>query len=53
MGVTEVNIIVKGIGSGRESSIRAFSTKGIELSMIQDVTPSPHNGPKAKKPRRV
>lgn len=53
MGMTEVDVVVRGIGSGRESSIRAFSTKGINVTMIQDKTPSPHNGPKPPKPRRV
>ncbi len=53
MGVTEVDVVVSGVGSGRESSIRAFSSKGIGLSSITDRTPIPHNGPKPKKPRRV
>ena len=53
MGVSEVDVVVSGVGSGRESSIRAFSSKGIGLSSITDKTPIPHNGPKPKKPRRV
>lgn len=53
MGVREVSVVVKGVGSGRESSIRAFSSKGIHLSSIKDVTPVPHNGPRPPKPRRV
>lgn len=53
MGVREVSVIVKGVGSGRESSIRAFSGKGIGLSSIRDVTPVPHNGPRPPRPRRV
>ncbi len=53
MGVGEADIIVIGIGPGRESSIRAFSSKGISLSSIKDKTPVPHNGPRKKKPRRV
>ena len=53
MGVKEVGVVVKGVGPGRESSIRAFSGKGIELSFIKDRTPIPHNGPKPKKPRTV
>jgi len=53
MGVKEANVIVKGIGPGRESSIRAFSAKGIDISSIKDETPVAHNGPRAKKPRRV
>ncbi len=53
MGVKEVSVIVKGVGAGRESSIRAFSTKGIHISGIQDRTPVPHNGPRQPKPRRI
>ena len=53
MGVKEADVVVKGVGSGRESSIRAFSSKGIQILSIKDATPVPHNGPKAKKPRRV
>lgn len=53
MGLKEVGVVVKGVGSGRESSIRAFATKGIGISFIRDVTPVPHNGPRARKPRRV
>jgi small subunit ribosomal protein S11 len=52
-GIKEVNVIVKGVGSGREPLIRAFVSTGIELLSIKDKTPVPHNGPKAKKPRRV
>lgn len=53
MGVREINVIVKGVGSGRESGIRGFISKGINISSIKDATPVPHNGPKPKKPRRV
>ncbi|MBI5140455.1 MAG: 30S ribosomal protein S11 [Candidatus Vogelbacteria bacterium] len=53
MGVREADVVVKGVGSGRESSIRAFSSKGIQILSIKDATPVPHNGPKSKKPRRV
>ena len=53
MGVKEVDVIVSGVGAGRESSIRAFSTKGIHISSIKDRTPVPHNGPRPPKPRRV
>ena len=52
-GVKEVSVTVSGVGAGRESSIRAFSTKGIQISNIKDVTPVPHNGPRPRKPRRV
>lgn len=53
MGVKEVSVVVSGVGAGRESSIRAFSTKGIHISSIKDTTPVPHNGPRPPKPRRV
>jgi len=53
MGVSDIDVIVKGVGAGRESAIRTFASKGIEINSIKDVTPVPHNGPKPKKPRRV
>ena len=51
--VRELEVFVKGVGSGRESSIRALANKGFELVSIKDVTPIPHNGCRPKKPRRV
>jgi small subunit ribosomal protein S11 len=53
IGITEVDVIIKGIGSGRESAVRGFISKGIELSVLQDRTPVPHNGVRPKKARRV
>ncbi|MBI1975818.1 MAG: 30S ribosomal protein S11 [Candidatus Vogelbacteria bacterium] len=53
IGLKEVDVIVKGVGSGRESSIRAFSSKGIGILSIKDATPVAHNGPRPRKPRRV
>ncbi len=53
MGVKAVSVVVSGVGAGRESSIRAFSTKGIHIDSIKDTTPVPHNGPRAPKARRV
>lgn len=53
MGVKEADVVVKGIGSGRESAIRSFAGKGIDLRTIADRTPVPHNGPRPRKPRRV
>lgn len=54
VGVREVGVIVKGVGSGRESAIRSFVAKsGALISFIQDKTPVPFNGPRPKKPRRV
>lgn len=52
-GVQELEVFVKGVGSGRESSIRTLANKGFELVSIKDVTPVPHNGCRPKKPRRV
>lgn len=52
IGVKEVRVVVKGVGSGRESAIRGFISKGINLTTIQDMTPVPHNGPKPPRPRR-
>lgn len=53
MGMKDISVVVKGVGSGRESGIRGFISKGINILSIKDVTPVPHNGPKPKKPRRV
>ena len=53
LGIKEVDVKVKGVGSGREPTIRAFMAFDIEISGIKDITPVPHNGPKPKKPRRV
>jgi small subunit ribosomal protein S11 len=51
-GIKEVKVIIKGVGSGRESGVRGFISKGINIVSISDMTPVPHNGPKAPKPRR-
>ena len=53
LGLREIDVIVKGVGSGRESAIRGFISKGVNITNIKDETPVPHNGPKPKKPRRV
>jgi len=52
-GMKEVEIRVKGPGSGRESAIRAIQAIGLEISAIKDVTPVPHNGCRPRKKRRV
>ncbi len=52
-GVRQVEVRVKGPGSGRESSIRALQAGGLEVKSIKDVTPVPHNGCRAPKRRRV
>ena len=53
LGVKDADVVVLGVGSGREPAIRAFMAHGIEITSIQDATPVPHNGPQPKKPRRV
>ena len=53
MGVTEVEVRVKGPGSGRESAITALQAAGLRVTSIEDVTPIPHNGCRPKKRRRV
>ena len=53
IGLEEVIVLVKGVGSGRESAIRAIANRGLNISLIKDVTPLPHNGPRPRKERRV
>lgn len=52
-GLKSVEVYVKGPGSGRDSALRAIRTAGLSISLIADLTPIPHNGPRAKKKRRV
>jgi len=52
-GLREVDVFVKGPGSGRESAIRTLQVVGLKINMIKDVTPIPHNGCRARKRRRV
>ena len=52
-GLKSVEVYVKGPGAGREAAIRALQTAGLEVSMIKDVTPIPHNGCRPPKRRRV
>lgn len=52
-GLRRVDVYVKGPGAGRESAIRGLATNGIEVAMIKDVTPLPHNGCRPPKKRRV
>ncbi len=52
-GLREVEVYVKGPGSGRESAIRSMQAAGLEISLIKDVTPIPHNGCRPPKRRRV
>src|SRR3989338_7549470 len=53
MGVSSVELYIKGPGPGRDGAIRAFKAAGMAITMIADVTPIPHNGPRASKRRRV
>ncbi len=53
LGLKEVDVVVRGVGSGREAAIRALATKGLVVNSVKDATPEPFNGPKPKKPRRV
>ncbi len=52
-GLRSVDVLVKGPGSGREAAIRALQTAGLDVTMIKDVTPIPHNGCRPPKRRRV
>jgi len=53
MGIKEVEVYIKGPGSGREASLRSLKSAGLKLLLIADVTPIPHNGPRQPKPRRI
>jgi small subunit ribosomal protein S11 len=53
LGLRKVELFIKGPGSGRESAIRTIQNVGIEITLIKDVTPLPHNGCRAPKRRRV
>lgn len=53
IGIKEVDVYVKGPGSGRESAIRALQAAGLTVTSIKDITPIPHNGCRPKKKRRV
>ena len=52
-GLNDVEVYIKGPGPGRDASLRAIRATGIKISQIADVTPIPHNGPRAKKKRRA
>lgn len=53
IGLKEAAVVIRGVGAGRESVLRAFAGKGIQIRAITDATPVPHNGPRPPKPRRV
>ncbi len=52
-GLKEISVFVKGVGSGRDSAVRALNAHGFNVISIKDVTPLPHNGCRARKPRRI
>ncbi len=52
-GPSTVEIRIRGVGSGRDSAIRSFAARGLNIIAIRDVTPIPHNGPRPRKTRRV
>jgi len=53
VGMRSVQVLIKGPGSGRESALRAIYTGGLNVTMIRDITPVPHNGCRPRKSRRV
>jgi small subunit ribosomal protein S11 len=53
LGLKAIDVVVKGIGAGRESAIRSFTSRGVQIKSIKDMTPVPFNGPTKRKPRRV
>lgn len=53
MGLRDVEVYIKGPGSGRDAALRALKAVGLNITLIADVTPMPHNGVRAKKKRRV
>ncbi|MBZ9571831.1 30S ribosomal protein S11 [Patescibacteria group bacterium] len=53
LGIEKVRVLIKGIGSGRESAIRSLAARGLDIISIKDVTPIPHNGCRPPKARRV
>ena len=52
-GPFKVEVLVRGLGGGRDSAVRTLAAKGLEITSLKDVTPTPHNGPRPRKKRRV
>jgi small subunit ribosomal protein S11 len=52
-GLRKVEVLIKGVGSGRDAAVRALNTAGLEITLIKDITPLPHNGCRPPKKRRV
>lgn len=53
IGLKEINVFIRGVGAGRDSAVRALNANGFQVLSIKDLTPLPHNGCRARKPRRV
>jgi small subunit ribosomal protein S11 len=53
LGLRKVDVLIKGVGSGRDAAVRALNTAGLEITSIKDITPLPHNGCRPPKRRRV
>lgn len=53
MNMKDADVVIRGVGAGRESALRAFAGQGVTINKITDLTPVPHNGPRAPKARRV
>lgn len=53
LGMTKANVLVQGVGAGRDAAIRSLDTAGLLIEAIKDITPLPHNGPRPRKARRV
>ncbi|MCB0725642.1 MAG: 30S ribosomal protein S11 [Ignavibacteriae bacterium] len=53
LGLRKVEVLIKGVGSGRDAAVRSLNTNGLEITSIKDITPLPHNGCRPPKRRRV
>ncbi|MCE1165797.1 MAG: 30S ribosomal protein S11 [Bacteroidetes bacterium] len=53
LGLKKIEVLIKGVGSGRDAAVRALNTAGLEILSIKDITPLPHNGCRPPKRRRV
>jgi small subunit ribosomal protein S11 len=53
LGLKKVEVLIKGVGSGRDAAVRSLNTAGLEITSIKDITPLPHNGCRPPKKRRV
>ena len=53
LGMKKVEVLIKGVGSGRDAAVRSLNTAGLEITSIKDITPLPHNGCRPPKKRRM